>query len=429
MMHLVGHGLIDRTVVILCGGKGTRSANPNLPKALQEINGKSLLSMQLAALKPNSRYEIIFIAGWQGDKLVPEIENEMKKYPLASWKTIIEKFPEGTTKALKESIEIITSEEIMVILGDLYIKADLGIYFDIWKRMKSDVLFIAHPNNHPHDSDLVLYELNSLTVKKFKSKRRIPANSDGNMALAGISLIKIDVLKKLSYEESDWVDSIFSLKNPKISIKVLPVIDEIMDIGNPSRLAEAHKIDIAKNYQKFSALLLDLDGTLTINHEVKSAATKLVFDERIIKSLAKFSQENIPIFIISNQPGLAKGFFSWDDFDSYRTHIESYLVQHNIKISRWFICPHHPDSGFEGEVSELKIHCDCRKPGIKFAKDIVELYKVNLQDSYFLGDSESDSIFAKKAGIKFLKVTLDTDLCNSDILSTWDALDLLASSL
>ena len=210
---------------------------------------------------------------------------------------------------------------------------------------------------------------------------------------------------------------------------MLPVIDEIMDIGNPSRLAEAHKIDIAKNYQKFSALLLDLDGTLTINHEVKSAATKLVFDERIIKSLAKFSQENIPIFIISNQPGLAKGFFSWDDFDSYRTHIESYLVQHNIKISRWFICPHHPDSGFEGEVSELKIHCDCRKPGIKFAKDIVELYKVNLQDSYFLGDSESDSIFAKKAGIKFLKVTLDTDLCNSDILSTWDALDLLASSL
>jgi mannose-1-phosphate guanylyltransferase/phosphomannomutase len=429
MMHLKDPGMIERTVVILCGGKGTRSADPGLPKALQKINQKSLISILLASLRLNSKYKIVFVAGWHGEKLIPEVEYEMNKYPNVGWKFVIEDAPRGTTRAVIDAIKEISSEEVMIVMGDLYINANLGSYFDIWNMMRSEVLLIGHPNNHPDDSDLVSYDTSTLSVRKLISKRRIASKTDGNMALAGITLIKRNILKLLSYNEVDLIDAIFSCKDNGLEIKILPIVDTVMDVGNPSRLAEVCKVDAVKTNTSFSALLLDLDGTLMPNQEIKNYSTTIDIDSRVLKSLVKINRKNIPIFIITNQPGIAKGFFSWLDFDSYRTQVESYLASHSIGISRWFVCPHHPDSGFNGEVSHLKINCDCRKPGTKFATVIEKFYKIDLLKSFMLGDCLSDAQFAKNAGINFQKVTLSEDLCNVETLTTWSALDLIVDKI
>jgi mannose-1-phosphate guanylyltransferase / phosphomannomutase len=421
----VGLGLIDRTVIVLCGGKGTRSANPSLPKALQEVNGKSLISRQLAALSPNARYEIIFVAGWNAEILTPEIEHEMTKYPEVTWKCIVEEDPQGTSKAIQDVIPEISAEEVMILLGDLYINAELGRYFDIWKSLTSDILLVAHPNNHPQDSDLVSYDISSLSVKKLLSKKRIPSKLDGNMALAGITLVKLEVLKSISYDEIDLVDSILLHKTSNWDVKIFPTIDIVMDVGNLERLTEVGKIDLNKTKSFFSALLMDLDGTLMHNQEIKNIATELVFDYRILKFLKILVHRNIPIFMVTNQPGIAKNFFTWEDFDIFRTQLESHLAQHSIKIARWYVCPHHPDTGFEDEVVELKIRCSCRKPEIKFADDINNLYKVDLSKAFMLGDSTADAEFAKKAGINFQKVTLDCNLSDTETLTTWQALKLV----
>ena len=66
-----------------------------------------------------------------------------------------------------------------------------------------------------------------------------------------------------------------------------------------------------------------------------------------------------------------------------------------------YICPHHPHKGYEGEIPELKIDCDCRKPKpgmlLRAAKD----FNIDLQKSYMVGDSESDILAGKAASSKY----------------------------
>lgn len=429
MMRLVGLGVIDRTILILCGGKGTRSANPKLPKAIQEINGKTLISLQLAALGLSSRFKVIFIAGWQSEKLKPVIEYEMRKYPDTTWEFKVETKPQGTTKAVMKLVREIPCEDVMIILGDLYINADLGKYFELWDGLKSEVLFLAHPNSHPRDSDLVSYNVSTLKVAKLLSKKRTPTKYDGNMALAGITLAKTHILKKLSENYTDLIDAIFSDPDNLSRIMVLPITDTIMDVGNSIRLSEANRLDSLKSKSPLSALFLDLDGTLLPNQEVKNLSTKIEFDKRVLNSLMKLSESETPIFIVSNQPGIAKGLFSWKDFEEFRTHMESILSENSIRINRWFVCPHHPDSGYKGELRELKIICRCRKPQILFAEEVQKFYKIDLSAARMLGDTEADRGFAESAGISFQKVTLAETLSEFETLTTWQALNLIVDKL
>jgi histidinol-phosphate phosphatase family protein len=429
MMPLLDFGMIDRTILLLCGGKGSRSANPNLPKSLQNINGRTLLSIQLSSLNLTARHEVIFVVGWKAEVLIPEIEIEMKRYSKTRWKIVLEENPTGTNIATIGTLAEISTSEVMILLGDLYTDGDIGNFFEIWKDFNSDVLLIAHPNNHPYDSDLVKYDSESLIVNELLPKSRTPTNNDGNMALAGVLLLKRNVLNLLPRNELDLISAIFSIQKSNIIVRVFPAINTIMDVGNLVRHANVCKIDKDNRANPIAALFLDLDGTLAVNEEIKNSQTRISIDKRITELLAKITGRNIPIFIVSNQPGIAKGFFTWEDFDEYRMRLESYLGERHVGISRWFVCPHHPDSGFLGERIELKVNCECRKPGIKFARDAISFYKLVPKSVLMLGDSEIDDEFASSSSFNFQKVTLDEEMQHPDTRTTWEALKLVVENL
>ena len=74
------------------------------------------------------------------------------------------------------------------------------------------------------------------------------------------------------------------------------------------------------------------------------------------------------------------------------------------KIDEIFYCPHHPEKGFEGEITELKINCACRKPEIGMLTKAVEDFNIDLENSFFIGDSSVDAKTAENAGVKFIGV-------------------------
>ena len=80
--------------------------------------------------------------------------------------------------------------------------------------------------------------------------------------------------------------------------------------------------------------------------------------------------------------------------------METLLGNDGAYIDAIYYCPHHPHKGYEGEVPELKIDCDCRKPKpgllLKAAKD----FNINLEESWMIGDSERDIQAGKNAGCK-----------------------------
>jgi HAD superfamily hydrolase (TIGR01662 family) len=81
------------------------------------------------------------------------------------------------------------------------------------------------------------------------------------------------------------------------------------------------------------------------------------------------------------------------------------LGKEGVYIDARYYCPHHPDSGFPGEVKELKIKCNCRKPNIGMIEKAVADYNLDLSKCVMIGDTDLDILTGKNANITTIRVT------------------------
>lgn len=136
------------------------------------------------------------------------------------------------------------------------------------------------------------------------------------------------------------------------------------------------------------AIFLDRDGTLNRDdgyvHEVEDF--KLL--PNVIKGL-KLLKDNFKLFIITNQSGIGRGYYTEENFLEFNNHLVDALKQDNIRIEKTFVCPHHPDE-----------KCDCRKPTTKHIKEAEKEFNLNLKNSYVIGDHGFDIEMGKKTGCK-----------------------------
>jgi histidinol-phosphate phosphatase family protein len=98
--------------------------------------------------------------------------------------------------------------------------------------------------------------------------------------------------------------------------------------------------------------------------------------------------------------------------DLFHAKIEKIVIDGGGIIDDFFYCPHHPDSGFIGEVSELKISCKCRKPEVGLIKQACERYPIDLNNSWMIGDTWRDAKLAKNVGINYINITSKNDFSN-----------------
>ena len=108
--------------------------------------------------------------------------------------------------------------------------------------------------------------------------------------------------------------------------------------------------------------------------------------------------------VVTNQPVIARGELSEAGLREIHNKMETLLGQEGAYIDGLYYCPHHPDSGYEGEIAELKIECDCRKPNVSLFQLASEELNISMEDSWIVGDSTSDMLAAKKAGLKGILV-------------------------
>lgn len=152
-------------------------------------------------------------------------------------------------------------------------------------------------------------------------------------------------------------------------------------------------------------VFLDRDGT--INREVGylCEVENLEILENVVEGLRLLQQEYL-LIVISNQSGVARGYFSETKVDRINAEITKRLEQHNVFIQEFFYCPHHP----EGIVKEYAKVCDCRKPNIGLIERARKKYDVDISKSYMIGDKISDLLLAKNAGCKGIFVKTGYDL-------------------
>ena len=158
---------------------------------------------------------------------------------------------------------------------------------------------------------------------------------------------------------------------------------------------------IAKNLMnKQKAIFLDRDGT--INKYVGFLRDDNQFEllEGVAEAIKKINMLGFLCIVVSNQPVIARGEVTLAELQVIHNKMETLLGLSGAYIDRVYYCPHHPHKGYEGEISELKIDCECRKPKPGMLLKAAENLNINLSESWMVGDSEIDIMAGKRAGCK-----------------------------
>ena len=161
----------------------------------------------------------------------------------------------------------------------------------------------------------------------------------------------------------------------------------------------------ALNYKyKQKAIFLDRDGV--INKEVDELVKIEEFEliGGVEKAIKKINKSNYISIIVTNQPMIAKGKMSFKELDKIHKKMDYQLGESGAYVDDIFYCPHHPEKGFKGEIKNLKINCNCRKPNNGMLIEASKKHNIDLSKSWIIGDSYSDISAGQKSALKTILV-------------------------
>ncbi len=137
------------------------------------------------------------------------------------------------------------------------------------------------------------------------------------------------------------------------------------------------------------AVFLDRDGVINIEKNYLYKIEDFEFVSGVFENLKYLQDQGFLLFIITNQSGIAREYYSLEDFDILTSWMKKEFAKENIKISQVELCPHIPEN-----------KCECRKPKTQMIKNIQKNYDIDLENSWLIGDKSSDILCAKNANIK-----------------------------
>lgn len=403
--------------VILAGGKGTRLSEftKEIPKPLIPLNGKPVLEYEINNLRACGITNIILVVGHLGDKIKEYFGNGSRFGVNISY--FHEEKPLGTAGSLfyiKENL----SDDFILMYGDIICDIDFNRLMQFHSDKNSSLTMLAHPNNHPYDSDVLIVD-DSNKVKNILRKNQQRDFYYNNCVNAGIFVINKDTLRFIKEDEKqdfekDFVTSLI----PNGNVYAYNTTEYVKDMGTPDRykLVEDHlkngvvKRKNLKNKQK--AIFLDRDGTINIYAGLVHKPEQLDISEEVYEGLKMINSSEFIGLVVTNQPVIARNLCTIEQLNDIHKKMETMLGNKGVFVDDIFYCPHHPDSGYPEENKEYKIKCNCRKPEIGLIEKAVEMYNIDLKESFFIGDSTIDIQTGINAGLK--TILLSTGVAGTD---------------
>ena len=151
---------------------------------------------------------------------------------------------------------------------------------------------------------------------------------------------------------------------------------------------------------KRSAVFLDRDGTINLDKGYFYLPEEFEFEQGSIEAIRLLNQAGYKVFVISNQAGIALGHFNEVQVDELHKWLIAELAKHGAHIDGVYYCPHHPKLG----IGNYKTACDCRKPSPGLLVKAATEWEIDLEESYMVGDHNSDVEAGRAAGVKSIFV-------------------------
>lgn len=138
------------------------------------------------------------------------------------------------------------------------------------------------------------------------------------------------------------------------------------------------------------ALFLDRDGTINVEKKYVFKIEDFKFISGIFELIQKFQNQNYLVIIITNQSGIARGFYTETDFLNLTNWMTGEFKKNGIEIAKVYYCPHYP---------EITGDCNCRKPKPGMILQGINDFNINPTNSVLIGDKKSDILAGERAGI------------------------------
>lgn len=147
------------------------------------------------------------------------------------------------------------------------------------------------------------------------------------------------------------------------------------------------------------AIFFDRDGVLNVDVGYLYKIEDFQWIDGAIQAIKYFNDKGYYVFVITNQSGVARGYYKEEDIRKLHQWMNKELAKYGAHIDEFFYCPHH----IKGIVPEYSFDCECRKPKIGMIKQALEKYDINIEKSLLIGDKDSDIECAKNIGINSIK--------------------------
>ena len=417
-------------VVIMAGGKGTRiqSVASDIPKPMIKIDGVPVLEHEIRNLKKQGFTDIIITISHLGNIIMDYFGDGSGKSPVTgrSFGVHIEYYnenqPLGNAGALFKIKKKLT-DDFLLLNADAIFDVDFNRFVKYHKNCGGLVTLFTHPNSHPYDSGLIVADENG-AVKQWLAKEDVRPLYYKNRVNAGLHVINPKILDMFGIDEEriGSVDEKGNLIKVDLDRQLLKPLagtgkmfcydspEYVKDMGTPERFYAVEK-DFkegtvhGKNLaNKQRAVFIDRDGTINKYVGFLTDIEDFELIDGVTDAIKKINSSGYLAIVVTNQPVVARGEVSFSELDQIHNKMETLLGKEGAYLDAIYYCPHHPHKGYEGEVEELKIDCECRKPKPGMLLKAAGDFNIDLTRSWMIGDGENDIKAGNAAGCRTILI-------------------------
>ena len=330
--------------------------------------------------------------------------------------------PLGNAGALFKIKKKLT-DDFLLLNADAIFDVDFNRFVKYHKNCGGLVTLFTHPNSHPYDSGLIVADENG-AVKQWLAKEDVRPLYYKNRVNAGLHVINPKILDMFGIDEEriGSVDEKGNLIKVDLDRQLLKPLagtgkmfcydspEYVKDMGTPERFYAVEK-DFkegtvhGKNLaNKQRAVFIDRDGTINKYVGFLTDIEDFELIDGVTDAIKKINSSGYLAIVVTNQPVVARGEVSFSELDQIHNKMETLLGKEGAYLDAIYYCPHHPHKGYEGEVEELKIDCECRKPKPGMLLKAAGDFNIDLTRSWMIGDGENDIKAGNAAGCRTILI-------------------------